>query len=115
MNGDAMHDEIARLEDRIETLASERERCRKIALAARLLAIAGAIWIVLVLTTLLPFDPATFLAAVAAALGGAVLMGSNKTTWEQTEAALCEAEVQRAELIGHLEMRLVEPAQENLH
>lgn len=115
MNDDDLHDEIARLEERIEALAGERERCRKIALAARLLTIAGAIWIVLVLATILPFVPSVFLAAVAAALGGAVLMGSNKTTWEQAEAALRETEAQRAELIGHVEMRLVEPAQESLH
>ena len=115
MNGDTIHDEIARLEDRIETLTAERERCRKIALLARLLAIAGAIWIVLVLVTLLPFDASTFLAAVAAALGGAVLMGSNKTTWEQTEAALEKAEAQRAELIGRIELRVVGEEHPTLH
>jgi hypothetical protein len=115
MNGDAIHDEIARLEDRIETLTGERERCRKISLVAKLLAAAGASWIVLVLLTILPFVPSIFLAAVAAALGGAVLMGSNKTTWEQTEAALREAEAQRAELIGRIELRLVGDEQATLH
>ncbi len=113
--GDPIRDEIARLEDRIETLTGERERCRKIALAARLLASAGAVWILLVLVTILPFDASTFLAAVAAALGGAVLMGSNKTTWEQTEAALREAEAKRAELIGRIDLRLVGDEHPTLH
>lgn len=115
MNGDAIHDEIARLEDRIETLTGEREHCRKIALAAKILATGGASWLVLVLVTVLPFVPSIFLAAVAAALGGAVLMGSNQTTWEQTEAALHEAEAQRAELIGRIELRLVGDEHPTLH
>jgi hypothetical protein len=115
MNGDAIRDEIARLEDRIESLSDERERCRKIALAARLLAIAGVIWLLLVVVTLLPFEPSTFLAAVAAALGGAVLMGSNKTTWEQTEMALEMAESQRAELIASIDLRVVGDEHPALH
>ena len=115
MDDDDFRDEIARLEDRIETLTGERERCRKIALVARLLAIAGAIWLLLVVVTLLPFDPSTFLAAVAAALGGAVLMGSNKTTWEQTDAALEKAEAQRVELIGRIELRVVGEEHPTLH
>lgn len=113
--GDAMRDEIARLEERIEALRGERERCRKIALAARLLAIAGAIWLLLVVVTILPFIASTFLAAVAAALGGAVLMGSNKTTWEQTDAALQAAEAKRAELIGRIELRVVGEEHPTLH
>lgn len=115
MNGDAIHDEIARLEDHIETLSGERERCRKIGLVARLLALAGVIWLLLVVVTILPFVPSTFLAAVAAALGGAVLLGSNKTTWEQTEAALEKAEAQRAELIGNIDLRVVGEEHPTLH
>ena len=115
MDDDEFRAEIARLEDRIETLTRERERCRKISIAARILAAAGASWILLVLVTIVPFVPSTFLAAVAAALGGAVLLGSNKTTWEQTEAALREAEAKRAELIGRIELRVVGEEHPTLH
>lgn len=115
MDSDDFRDQIARLEDRIETLRGERERCRKIALIARLLAIAGAVWSVLLLLTLVPFIASTFLAAVAAALGGVVLMGSNKTTWDETEAALSEAEAKRTALIGRIELRLVGEERPTLH
>ena len=42
-------------------------------------------------------------------------MGSNKTTWEQTDAALEKAEAQRAELIGRIELRLVGEEHPTLH
>jgi len=112
---DEFRDAIEQLEVRIGALSEAIERCRKISLAAKLLATAGAGWTGLTLVTILPFVPSTFLAAVAAALGGAVLMGSNKTTWEQTEAALREAEAQRAELIGRIELRVVGDEQPTLH
>ena len=112
---DDLRDEIARLEERIENLSGERERCRKISLVARLLTSAGAVWILLVLLTIVPFVSSTFVAAVAAALGGAVLMGSNKTTWEQTDAALQTAEAQRAELIGSSDLRVVGEEHPTLH
>ena len=46
--------------------------------------------------------------ALAATLGGIVLLGSNATTWTQSEAALHQSEALRAELIGRLEMRVVD-------
>ena len=47
-------------------------------------------------------------AAIAAVIGGVVLLGSNSTTWTQTEAALRASEAMRAEWIGQREMRVVE-------
>ena len=103
---DALHDEIARLEERIVALSEARERCRKISLAAKIAIAAGASW--LVLSIFVPFVPTLFFGAIAAAIGGIVLLGSNATTWTQTEDALGAAEAARAELIGRVEMRLVE-------
>jgi len=114
MNDD-FSDDIAGLEERIEALTAERERCRKVSFAAKLAIGAGAIWIALVLTTIIPFAPATFFGALAAVLGGTVLLGSNKTTWEQTEAALSAAETQRAQLIGRMELRLVGEERPTIH
>jgi hypothetical protein len=45
---------------------------------------------------------------MAAVIGGIVLAGSNSTTWRQTEALLRNSEALRAEMIGGIEMRVVE-------
>jgi len=115
MNDDAFRDDIARLEERIEALTVEIARCRKISFAAKLLIAAGALWIVLVLTWVIPFDPGTIVAALAAVIGGIVLLGSNSTTWTQTEAALDAAATMRAELIGRIELRVVGEERPTIH
>jgi hypothetical protein len=48
-------------------------------------------------------------------LGGIVLLGSNATTWAQTDAALHEAEAMRADLIGRMDMRVVGDERPLLH
>jgi hypothetical protein len=108
MDDQTSRNDIAQLEARIETLAEARERCRKISLAAKTAITAGAAWAVLTLVTLVPFYPSMFFGSLAAVIGGVVLLGSNKTTWEETEAALREAERMRAVLIGRMELRVVE-------
>jgi hypothetical protein len=105
---DDFRDDIVELEARIEALTESIERCRKLSLAAKLLIAAGAGWIVLVFMGLVPFVPYMVVGAMAAAIGGVVLLGSNATTWTQADAALHKAEAMRAELIGRMEMRVVE-------
>jgi hypothetical protein len=109
--------EIARLEARIEALTASIERCRKISFAAKVAIGLGALWFALAILRILPFDPTPFVAALAATLGGVVLLGSNKTTWEETEAALRQTEATRATLIGQMQLRLVGdiPAAPTLH
>jgi hypothetical protein len=107
MDGDDFRDDIAQLEARIEVLTAELARCRKISLAAKLAIAAGAIWIVLVLLWVIPFTPETIIAAMAAGIGGTVLLGSNATTWTQTEVALAAAEAMRADLIGQMDLPVV--------
>jgi hypothetical protein len=107
--------EIARLEAQLETLAQSIERCRKISLAAKVSIAAGLAWFVLALLSILPFEATPLLAALAAVLGGVVLLGSNATTWEETEAALRQAEAARATLIGKIELRVVSNVPRTLH
>ena len=112
--GNVTH-EIAQLEERIETLTVSIERCRKISLAAKLATGAGLVWFVLFLLWIVPFGPAAFVAATSAVLDGFVLLGSNATTWEQTETARTAAEAMRAELISGIELRLVGEERPTIH
>ena len=80
-----------RLEERIAELGDAVERCRKISLAARLLAGTGAVCLLAVMLGLFTAEAPVAIAAGAAVLGGLVLLGSNASTWEQTEAALASA------------------------
>lgn len=115
MNGDDLRDDIALLEQRIEHLRETRERCRKIALAAKIAIAAGAMVAALTLLTVLRFYPSAFFGALAAMIGGAVLLGSNKTTWEQTEEELRKAEVTRDQFIGSITMKVVGEEHPTLH
>ena len=115
MDDDDFRDEIAQLEARSEALTESIERCRKISLAAKLTIAAGAIWIVLVLLGVIAFSPGTIIAAMAAVLGGIVLLGSNATTWMQTDTALHEAEAMRADLIGRMQLPVVGEERQRLH
>lgn len=110
-----VRDDIAQLEERIEKLREKIAGCAKISLAAKIAAAAGLTWIVLVLLWVIPFAPATFFGALAAMLGGAVLLGSNKTTWEQTLDALHEAEAMRAQFIDRIALRVVGEDKQTLH
>ena len=115
MDDSDFRDEIAQLEARSEALAESIERCRKISLAAELAIAAGAIWIGLVLLRVIPFIPETVIAALAAVIGGTVLLGSNATTWTQAEADLRAAEAMRADLIGRMQLRVVGEETPMLH
>ena len=107
MDGDFSSDDIARIEERIDSLREAIARCRKLSLAAKLMIGTGAAWIALTLTWLIPYLPGMVFGALAAVIGGIVLLGSNSTTWKETEAALAASEAMRAEWIGRRDMRLV--------
>ena len=114
MNDDAASD-MALVEARIEKLSEAVEHCRKLAIAAKIAIGAGFAWILLTLIGLIPFYPGIMLAALAAVIGGIVLAGSNSTTWANTEADLHASETLRSEMIGRLEMRVVDPGPQTLH
>lgn len=108
-------EDIALIEARIEHLGEVIERCRKISLASKLAISAGALWAAATLLWLVPFFPGAMIGALAAVIGGIVLLGSNATTWAQTEASLRESETKRAELIGRLDLRVVDDGAPTLH
>ena len=115
MDGDFSSDDIARIEERIEQLRDAIARCRKLSAAAKLMIGAGAAWIALTLTLLIPYWPGTAFGALAAVIGGIVLLGSNSTTWNETEAALAASEAMRAEWIERRDMRLVGDSGKTVH
>lgn len=108
-------DDIDSLDARIEALAAEILRCRKIALAARVAIGGGAVWSVLMLVRAMPMTPEMLLAALGAVIGGIVLLGSNASSWEQAEAARATAETARRQLIGRLELRVVGEERPTVH
>jgi hypothetical protein len=107
-------DVIARLEQRIEALEDKIENCRKFEAAARLAMLLGAALLVGLIFRVVPSDPLTFIAAIAAGLGGIVLAGTNSSTRRQAVAELAAAEAERAALIGAIDLRVVRGG-ETLH
>ena len=102
------HDEIVRLEARIEELGDKLDSCRKFILAGRVAAAAGSAILAALLFDAIVFDPAVMACAAAALLGGLVAWGSNRSTADETSAEIAAAEAQRAALIGRIELRLID-------
>jgi hypothetical protein len=115
MSDEVSSEDIARLEAHIEQLAEAIERCRKFSLAAKLAIGAGAAWIALSMLAVVFYTPETTITALAAMILGAVLLGSNSTTWTQTETAMHASEAMRADMIGRLELRVVDEGVKRLH
>lgn len=106
--GDAdPRDEIVRLEARIDQLAARIENCRKFVLASRLSIALGGILLAAVMLGAIRFEPLALTAAIAALLGGVVMLGSNGSTAKEAAAQLAAAEAARAELIGSIELHVV--------
>ncbi len=102
------HDEIVRLEAQIDALADKLESCRKFILAGRVAVAAGSIVLVALLFSAITFDPAIMACAAAALLGGFVAWGSNRSTANETAAEIAATEARRAELIGQIQLRVIE-------
>lgn len=108
-------EDIARIETRIEELNEAIARCRKFSLAAKIAIGAGSAWVALTLLLLIPYVPYLTIGALACVIGGVVLLGSNATTWQETEKALAASEAMRADMIGRLELRVVDEGVKRLH
>jgi hypothetical protein len=104
-----MHDEIARLEARLEELTESLVRCSKIRLASQIAMAGGGIWLAAAMIGIIGLDPVAMMVAIAGVIGGTVLYGSNATTAQQFEAEMKQAEAKRAALIGALDLRVVGP------
>jgi len=100
-------DAIARLEARIEALEDKVENCGKYEAAAKLAIVMGLVVLAGLIVRAIPFDRLAFLAGIAAALGGFVLLGSNSSTRQQAAAELAKAQAERAALIGAIDLRVV--------
>jgi len=104
------HDEIERLEQRIEELAAKIEGCRKLGFAGRVAIAAGTVLLLALLAGLLPTDIALMAGGMAALLGGIVLAGSNRSTAQEAAGELVEAEAERAALIETIRLTPVMPS-----
>jgi hypothetical protein len=109
------HDQISRLESEIERLSEAVERCRKIAIAARTAILAGGVLLAAILLGLIHADALLLMLVTILGIGGFVLYGSNDTTGKQLAAGVAEAERQRAELIGQIDLTLVPEPSKLLH
>ena len=101
------HDEIVRLETRIEQLEARIESCRKFIVIARVAAGLGLALLVALMFGAIRFDPLAMTASIAAVLCGIVLGGSNSSTEKEARVQLEAAEAQRAALIGAMRLRVV--------
>jgi hypothetical protein len=103
-------DEISAIEERIEALAENAERCRKFILASRIAIASGFALLLIAVLGLFEAGQVAALGSIAMVLGGIVSLGSNLSTLRQTDAAIAAAEALRSELIGGIDLRLVHDA-----
>ena len=108
MTEDDLTDEISDIEDRIEALAEIAERCRKYILASKIAIGSGAALLLVTILGLLGMGQTAALGSIALILGGIVSLGSNVSTLRQTDDAIRAAEALRAQLIGRINLRVVE-------
>jgi len=99
---------IVRLEAEIEQLAETIESARKLILISKAAMGVAALLIVGGLFGLITLDPAVLIGAFGVVLGGIVVFGSNASTLEQARTATKAAELRRSELIGQIDLRVVD-------
>jgi hypothetical protein len=107
MTEDDPPDEISEIEERIEALAEDAERCRKFILASKVAIASGAALLLIAVLGLLGAGLSAFLGSIALILGGIVSLGSNVSTLRQTDDAINAAEALRSDLISRIGLRLV--------
>jgi hypothetical protein len=104
-------DEIERLELRIEELRERIARSRRLRLVGLASAVIGPTLIVGFVLGLVDYSPTPVIVAFALAIGGMVLMGSSRSSTEELERAMRQAEAERTAAIDALD--LVEVGQRN--
>ena len=97
-------DEIERLELRIEELSEAIERSRRWRFAGRASAVIGPMLLAGFALGLVAYTPARMIIALALAIGGVVLMGSSRSSTEELERALRQAEAERMAAIDALDL-----------
>jgi hypothetical protein len=110
MTEDDPIDEISVIEARIEALAGIAERCRKFIMASKIAIATGVALPVIMLLGLFEPGQVAGLGSIALVLGGIVSLGSNVSTLRQTDAAISAAVALRSEMIGRIDLRVVDDA-----
>jgi hypothetical protein len=103
--GEAAAASIEALESRIEALGDTIERCRKAMILSRAAIWLGVAMIVLAIVLAGARNAVVVLLGISAVIGGFTWLGANKSSREEAEAALREAEARRDELIEGVPMR----------
>jgi hypothetical protein len=104
---DDLHEQVLQIEAHIEQLADVIERCRKIILISKAAVVVGGTLILATIIGAIGFDPTIMIGAIAAAIGGTVVFGSNMSTLKQAVTNVKAAEAHRTELIGRMDLRVV--------
>jgi hypothetical protein len=101
-----LHEQILHIETQIEDLTDVIERCQKISFISKAAMAAGTLILAIIIGAV-GFDPAVMIGAIAVAIGGTVIFGSNTSTLKQTGTDMKGAEAHRAELIIKMDLRVV--------
>jgi predicted benzoate:H+ symporter BenE len=97
-------DEIKRLERRIDELRDAIDRSRRWRFAGRASAVLGPALLAGLVLGIVDYTPERVIAALALAIGGMVLMGSSRSSTEELESALRQAEAERMAVIDALDL-----------
>ena len=100
-------DEIERLELQIDELREAIERSRRLRLAGRASAVIGPALLAGFALGLVDYTPTRMIVALALAIGGVVLTGSSRSSTEELERSLKQAEAERTAAIDALDLVLV--------
>ena len=102
-----LRDQILQLEAQIEELSELVEKCRKAILLAKMAIVVGGVLLLALTLRIIKLDPVVLIGAIAAALGGIVVYGSNTSTAKQAAIAIKATEGLRAQLINKIDPNLV--------
>ena len=108
-------DEIERLELRIEELGEAIRRSRRLRRAGQASAALGPLLVAGFALGIVDYSPTRMIAALALAIGGIVLMGSSRSSTEELERLLKQAEAERIAAIDALNLVEVDARPANLH
>jgi len=106
------HEEIARLEARIDELSDGLERCRKIGVFSKMLMAGGVVLLGAGMIGVVYLGPAVLALSITGVLGGIVLNGSNRSSMQQIQSAVDAAEARRTALIGAIDLLTVDARDE---
>ena len=97
-------EQIEQLEAQIDELREAIRRSRRLVVAGRACAFAGAALLICLVLGLATVTPVRMIVGIAVGLGGLVLMGSSVGSTEQLERSLKQTEDERNAAIDALEL-----------